>query len=122
LTSTNTDPANRKVVLFFRGTSRELRAWLAEISLLTSDDAYEWDLTASISRHPAGKGLGTPADAPALTEPADPRDPQQCPDCGEVCRYDGWDHVHANGLGMRSCHLRQQRDLHRPTEGSTADG
>lgn len=53
----------RRAVLFFSGTSQELRAFLAQIDLLTRDDAYEWELTASMSRHPAGKRLRT-VDAP----------------------------------------------------------
>lgn len=34
---------------------------------------------------------------------ADDRDPKPCPKCGQVCVYDGWDHVHANGIGIGSC-------------------
>lgn len=33
----------------------------------------------------------------------DPRDDLPCPKCGEICRYDGWDHVHRSGLGIGSC-------------------
>lgn len=35
--------------------------------------------------------------------PVDDRDPKPCPRCGEVCTYDGWGHVHANGVGIGSC-------------------
>jgi hypothetical protein len=35
--------------------------------------------------------------------PADPRLPRTCPRCGELCVYDGWDHVHRSGLGIGSC-------------------
>lgn len=34
---------------------------------------------------------------------ADARNPKPCPKCGEVCKYDGWGHVHVNGLGIGSC-------------------
>ena len=34
---------------------------------------------------------------------ADGRNPQVCPRCGNWCVYDGWDHVHGNGLGIGSC-------------------
>ena len=33
----------------------------------------------------------------------DERDPKPCPRCDEVCRYDGWGHVHASGLSIGSC-------------------
>lgn len=33
----------------------------------------------------------------------DGREPQSCPRCGEMCAYDGWDHVHTTGLGIGSC-------------------
>lgn len=48
----------RRVVMRFEGTSREFRAWLNQLSTLVDDEAYQWELTASIARHPAGKGLG----------------------------------------------------------------
>src|SRR5262245_37900495 len=38
-----------------------------------------------------------------VNPPVDGREPKPCPRCGEVCTYDGWDHVHANGLGIGSC-------------------
>lgn len=41
------------------------------------------------------------ADRAAATP--DEREDQTCPRCGEVCSYDGWDHVHRNGLGIGSC-------------------
>lgn len=31
---------------------------------------------------------------------ADERDPKTCPRCGHWCVYDGWGHVHGNGLGI----------------------
>lgn len=33
----------------------------------------------------------------------DPRSPKPCHRCGEVCTYDGWDHVHKSGRGIDSC-------------------
>lgn len=51
------DP-ERRVALFFSGTSQDFRSWLEHLSALVGpEDVYEWDLTASIARHPAGKGL-----------------------------------------------------------------
>jgi hypothetical protein len=35
--------------------------------------------------------------------PRDDREPKACPRCGELCVYDGWDHVHRSGLGIGSC-------------------
>jgi hypothetical protein len=32
--------------------------------------------------------------------PCSCRAPRRCPRCGVICRYDGWDHVHPNGLGL----------------------
>ncbi len=49
---------DRRVALSFIGTSAEFRAWLAQLSTLVNDEAYEGELTAAIARHPAGKGLG----------------------------------------------------------------
>jgi hypothetical protein len=43
-----------------------------------------------------------PAAQPAA-EPADEREPKACPRCGQMCHYDGWDHVHPNGIGIGSC-------------------
>jgi hypothetical protein len=64
VTSTNAnrqdqDP-NRRVLMFFSGSARELRSWLASLTLLTCDESYEWELSASVSRHPAGKALKPP--------------------------------------------------------------
>lgn len=57
----------RRTVLRFRGTPVELLdylkspalviSWLFELSEADLAE-YEWELTRSISRHPAGKGLG----------------------------------------------------------------
>lgn len=44
----------RRVVMQFEGTAREFRDFLHQISLLVEDDTYEWELTASVARHPAG--------------------------------------------------------------------
>lgn len=33
----------------------------------------------------------------------DGRNPKQCPKCRNWCLYDGWDHTHANGIGIGSC-------------------
>ncbi len=38
-----------------------------------------------------------------MTDIPDDRDPKPCPRCGVVCTYDGWDHVHPNGVGIGSC-------------------
>lgn len=54
----------RKTVLRFRGTPVELLDYLKSPALvvrwLSEPDLaeYEWELTRSISRHPAGKKLG----------------------------------------------------------------
>lgn len=43
-------------------------------------------------------------DGEKIQEKLDGREPKPCPKCGEVCAYDGWDHVHSNtGLGIGSC-------------------
>lgn len=42
------------------------------------------------------------AEGCAKCEP-DGRADRACPECGEVCRYDGWDLVHRDGLGIGSC-------------------
>ena len=33
----------------------------------------------------------------------DGRAPRQCSKCGNWCLYDGWDHTHANGIGIEAC-------------------
>lgn len=33
----------------------------------------------------------------------DQREPKPCHRCGEMCKHDGWGHVHANGIGIGSC-------------------
>lgn len=38
---------------------------------------------------------------------ADGREPKVCPDCLTLCSYDGWDHVHPDGLGIGSCERGQ---------------
>lgn len=53
----------RRRILTFRGTPNELLAYLrtevfAEDLAGAYRDVYDWELTASIARHPAGKGLG----------------------------------------------------------------
>lgn len=51
-------------VLSFTGTLSEFYDYLDAFRWTTAnlggtgDDAFEWDLTASVARHPAGKGLG----------------------------------------------------------------
>jgi hypothetical protein len=53
-----TDEPVRRRILTFRGTPRELLSYLRTASLsYVDEDEYEWELTASISRHPAGKRL-----------------------------------------------------------------
>lgn len=51
-------PNQRRVVMQFEGTAAEFKSFLAQLSTLVDDQAYEWSLTASIARHPAGKRLG----------------------------------------------------------------
>jgi DNA-binding CsgD family transcriptional regulator len=41
----------------------------------------------------------------------DGREPRICPDCLTLCSYDGWDHVHPDGLGIGSCERGQIRTL-----------
>lgn len=43
----------------------------------------------------------------------DDREPKQCRRCGNWCHYDGWDHVHAWGIGIESCN-GQVRPLDNP--------
>lgn len=63
-------PADPRRVLSFTGTRCEFLLWLEamvdlqdvagvppEFVPLDAGETYEWELTASISRHPAGKGL-----------------------------------------------------------------
>lgn len=38
---------------------------------------------------------------------SDQREPTSCPRCGQTCTYDGWAHVHANGVGIGSCPAEQ---------------
>lgn len=45
----------------------------------------------------------------------DERDPKTCPRCGHWCVYDGWGHVHGNGLGIGSCAAESGR----PASGAT---
>lgn len=62
-----TSPAesSRRRVLTFRGTVEEFSAfmdgpWLGEVNDVGAPnlrEVYEWQLTAAIARHPAGKGL-----------------------------------------------------------------
>lgn len=33
----------------------------------------------------------------------DDRNPKVCPKCKQWCVFDGWDHVHGDGLGIGSC-------------------
>lgn len=33
----------------------------------------------------------------------DDREAKTCPRCGQICTYDGWDHVHPDGVGIGSC-------------------
>lgn len=54
----------RRRVLAFRGTRRQFLTYLAGLvpaDLYRDgplDEEYDWELTCSIARHPAGKGLG----------------------------------------------------------------
>jgi hypothetical protein len=56
-------------------------------------DGPEW--TADETDAYARASMGDPAE--------NDRGPQTCPKCGESCKYDGWGHVHANGVGIGSC-------------------
>lgn len=62
--------SKRTTVITYRGTVREFRAfldtWLACQPTATAEE--EWELTACIARHPAGKGL-RPADPPPCACP-----------------------------------------------------
>jgi len=58
-----------------------------------------------------------PPPAPEPTAPDD-REPRPCPRCGEVCTYDGWDHVHPNGLGIGSCRPVAPDNLQRDIENA----
>lgn len=51
------------------------------------------------------EGAPVTADLPdrAADTERDDREPKPCPVCGERCVYDGWDHVHPNGIGIGSC-------------------
>ena len=42
-------------------------------------------------------------DAARAPKVLDGRAPRQCSGCGNWCLYDGWDHTHANGIGIESC-------------------
>ena len=42
-------------------------------------------------------------DAARTMKALDGRAPRQCSKCGNWCLYDGWDHTHANGVGIESC-------------------
>lgn len=62
---TGSAPVSRsRRVMTFRGTITELLTYLASVDFTavlaakSDPDVYEWNLTASMSRHPAGKGLG----------------------------------------------------------------
>jgi len=56
---------SRRVVLSFQGTSREFTRFLAQLTTLVADESYDWELTASVARHPAGKRLGVVSDQSA---------------------------------------------------------
>lgn len=53
----------RRRILTFRGTPNELLTYL-RTEAFSDDlaaayrDEYDWELTCSVARHPAGKGLG----------------------------------------------------------------
>lgn len=61
--------SDRRTVIRFEGSLREFEEFLRSWVPGTDSPRYsdDWDLTACISRHPAGKGLGTPV--------------PYCPDC-----------------------------------------
>ena len=55
----------RRLIFTFRGTPSDLLDYLDDIVRRSAPpppglerEIYEWELTAAISRHPAGKGLG----------------------------------------------------------------
>lgn len=48
----------RRTVITFRGTLAEFLDFLTDMHAARPLVKDEWDLTASIARHPAGKGLG----------------------------------------------------------------
>lgn len=60
--------SKRTTVITFRGTVAEFATFLASWSTAAHDD---WEVTACIARHPAGKGLrpaDPPPDGPSVVE------------------------------------------------------
>lgn len=64
---TFSDDSSPRRVLAFTGTRHQFVEWLRGLHLVPADlwvsgdpldELFEWELTASIARHPAGKGLG----------------------------------------------------------------
>lgn len=61
--TTSPDPAPPRRVLTFTGTRQSFLAYLVSARFLAEflsepdDELRDWELTASIARHPAGKGL-----------------------------------------------------------------
>lgn len=84
------DPKKRQVLMFFSGTASELRHWLNQLSTLVDDEAYEWELTASIARHPSGKRLicGECSGDPCVCGYGPRSDfSKLCPDCRGIGRH-----------------------------------
>lgn len=48
---------------------------------------------------------------PAEKDTPDQREPRPCPRCGVTCTYDGWGHVHPNGVGIGSCPISPVKHL-----------
>ncbi len=87
--------------------------------LADADDELGWDVDqhGRMWDHAAPSGavrtVAYDPDAdPFLTGDVarDDREPKTCPRCGQVCTYDGWDHVHPNGIGIGSCNLSGERE------------
>lgn len=58
-------PKPPRLVFAFSGTRSEFEAFLEALdvyALTIDDEETEWQITASMSRHPAGKGLPSEAD------------------------------------------------------------
>lgn len=66
------------------------------------------DPTAPIDREQYRR-YAVAALAAARPPVADERKSKQCPRCGEVCKHDGWGHVHSSGIGIGSCRHRGTR-------------